>query len=258
MAAAGPLVCGGPFVFRSLTYNIGKPINIFEPHLIIGLLVLCDPSDFLLLIKLLSLGLIGHGLSDFGRRNPIYVCNEVFSHGDRRHVSTSKSGIYCLIDTDLPVTASLQPVTFSSDMADRGVKPREAALLSASPTAHFSADGASSRRPEIWHQMALCRSLPGDNRDRSGRITTHYLLIILVWSADPAVCCSGSGSYLDPVPSSDGGTVQEPEGRRMEEEEEEKEDGESVLSCDVAARDGLRGRNQNLPSPETPRYTGRR
>lgn len=33
--------------------------------------------------------------------------------------------------------------------------------------------------------------MPGDNRDRSGRITTHYLLIILVWSADPAVCVSG-------------------------------------------------------------------
>lgn len=49
----------------------------------------------------------------------------------------------------------------------------------------------SSRCPEIWHQMALCRSVPGDNRDRSGRITTHYLLIILVWSADPAVCVSG-------------------------------------------------------------------
>ena len=49
----------------------------------------------------------------------------------------------------------------------------------------------NSRCPEIWHQMALCRSVPGDNRDRSGRITTHYLLIILVWSADPAVCVSG-------------------------------------------------------------------
>lgn len=49
----------------------------------------------------------------------------------------------------------------------------------------------SSRCPKIWHQMALCRSVPGDNRDRSGSITTHYLLIILVWSADPAVCVSG-------------------------------------------------------------------
>lgn len=49
----------------------------------------------------------------------------------------------------------------------------------------------SSRCPEIWHQMALSQSVPGDNRDRSGRITTHYLLIILVWSADPAVCVSG-------------------------------------------------------------------
>ncbi|MEQ2199668.1 hypothetical protein XENOCAPTIV_007776, partial [Xenoophorus captivus] len=49
----------------------------------------------------------------------------------------------------------------------------------------------SSRCPEIWHQMALCWSVPGDNRDRSGCITTHYLLIILVWSVDPAVCVSG-------------------------------------------------------------------
>lgn len=49
----------------------------------------------------------------------------------------------------------------------------------------------SSRCPKIWHQMALCRLVPGDNRDRSGSITTHYLLIILVWSADPAVCVSG-------------------------------------------------------------------
>lgn len=83
----------------------------------------------------------------------------------------------------------------------------------------------SSRCPEIWHQMALCRSVPGDNRDRSGRITTHYLLIILVWSADPAVCVSGW--HREPValgstkilptsltPSGDGGRDQPGEGRR--------------------------------------------
>ena len=85
----------------------------------------------------------------------------------------------------------------------------------------------SSRCPEIWHQMALCRSVPGDNRDRSGRITTHYLLIILVWSADPAVCVSGW--HREPVapgstkilptsltPSGDGGRDQPGEGRREE------------------------------------------
>lgn len=69
--------------------------------------------------------------------------------------------------------------------------------------------------------------MPGDNRDRSGRITTHYLLIILVWSADPAVCVSGW--HREPVapgstkilptsltPSGDGGRDQPGEGRREE------------------------------------------
>lgn len=83
----------------------------------------------------------------------------------------------------------------------------------------------SSRCPEIWHQMALCRLVPGDNRDRSGRITTHYLLIILVWSADPAVCVSGW--HREPVapgstkilptshtPSGDGGRDQPGYGRK--------------------------------------------
>lgn len=61
--------------------------------------------------------------------------------------------------------------------------------LSLSPPSFHEA--AAARCPKIWHQMALCRPVPGDNRDRSGSITTHYLLIILVWSADPAVCVSG-------------------------------------------------------------------
>lgn len=82
--------------------------------------------------------------------------------------------------------------------------------------------------------MALCRAVPGDKRDRSGRITTHYLLIILVWSADPAVCVSGW--HREPVapgsrkilptsltPSGDGrrdqpGGEQETAGRGVKEE----------------------------------------
>jgi len=99
----------------------------------------------------------------------------------------------------------------------------------------------SSRCPEIWHQMALCRLVPGDNRDRSGRITTHYLLIILVWSADPAVCVSGW--HREPVapgirkilptslaPSGDGRRDQ-PGERRKEEQVGKAPDRRMIRLC---------------------------
>ncbi|KAK2872562.1 hypothetical protein Q8A67_022459 [Cirrhinus molitorella] len=49
-------------------------------------------------------------------------------------------------------------------------------------------------QPRVWHLAkdqtpdGAVLAVPGDNGDRSGRITAHYLLITCARSADPGVC----------------------------------------------------------------------